>query len=362
MRSQPRSAPSQAPATPAPSLAASSATCELRTLLPAPPLVSSVLEPPLPPPLLLLAAPSVLDLDMQRPPPPHAFKVSVAPPELLLRGGGGGGEPLLGRHGHCCRGGALSAFSACSGVAGLSGLQGGACSRRRCRASQPPLAVSCASLADEVCSIDVDEELAPLTPLAARCSGGVSDPAAAAVIATALEVSSELGWVKVGGRRRSASPALTLAPRPIPAWLHGRCCRCLVPGHRAAVCRDPFRCSRCLKNGHRARNCRNPWRPLSSLACPVVPPVSCLGTQHRPPPPSREGQMKSTLPFTALRRASWASVVSASASPATPSAMVLQTALADQTELLQSWQVRIESFLERAEAALSRLSLVPAML
>ena len=66
--------------------------------------------------------------------------------------------------------------------------------------------------------------------------------------------------------------------------------------------------------------------------------------------------MKSTLPFTALRRASWASVVSASASPTT------QTTLTDQTELLQGWQARIESFLERAEAALSRLSLVAAML
>ncbi|XBJ22721.1 hypothetical protein VPH35_001060 [Triticum aestivum] len=72
--------------------------------------------------------------------------------------------------------------------------------------------------------------------------------------------------------------------------------------------------------------------------------------------------MKSTLPFTALRRGSWASVVSASASPTTPSSMVLQTALADQTGLLQGWQARIESFLERAEAALSRLSLVAAML
>uniref|UniRef100_A0A452XNI8 CCHC-type domain-containing protein n=1 Tax=Aegilops tauschii subsp. strangulata TaxID=200361 RepID=A0A452XNI8_AEGTS len=47
----------------------------------------------------------------------------------------------------------------------------------------------------------------------------------------------------------------------------GRCCRCLVPGHRAAVCRDPLRCSRCLENGHWARGCRNAWRPFSSLAC-----------------------------------------------------------------------------------------------
>ena len=53
-------------------------------------------------------------------------------------------------------------------------------------------------------------------------------------------------------------------------------------------------------------------------------------------------------------------MVSASASPTSPSIDVLQTALADQTELLQGWQTRIESFLERAEAALSRLSFLPA--
>ncbi|XBI37062.1 hypothetical protein VPH35_122478 [Triticum aestivum] len=363
MRSQPRSVPSPAPATPARLLAASSATCELRTALPAPPLVFSELEPPPPPPPLLLVAPSVLDLDLQRTPPPHAFKVSVAPPELLLEGA------LLPVASPCSVVTTIAVEEEPSLPLALALARPGSQSSKEVlapdavvRASRPPLAVSWVSLADEVCSIDNDEELAPLTPLAARCSGGVSDPAAPAVVATAPEASSDLGWVKVGGRCRSASPALALAPRPIPAWLHGRCCRCLARGHRAAVCRDPFRCSRCLENGHRACNCRNPWRPLSSLACPVVPPVSRPGTQQHPPPPSREGQMKSTLPFTALCRGSWASVVSASASPTTPSSMVLQTALADQTGLLQGWQARIESFLERAEAALSRLSLVPGFI
>ncbi|VAH35004.1 unnamed protein product [Triticum turgidum subsp. durum] len=184
------------------------------------------------------------------------------------------------------------------------------------RTPQPPLAVSWASLMDNVFSIDDEDELAPLTPLAARCSSGVSDPAAAAVVAAAPEASLDQGWVKVGVRRRSASPTLALAPRPIPAWLRGRCCRCLAPGHRATVCRDPFRCSRCLENGHRACDCRNPWRSLSSLAYLVVPPVSRLGIQHCQPPTPREAQLKSTLPSVALHRGSWASLVSASASPA----------------------------------------------
>jgi hypothetical protein len=53
----------------------------------------------------------------------------------------------------------------------------------------------------------------------------------------------------------SASPAF--CSPSCSAWLKGRCCRCLAPGHHATVCCDPFRCSRCLENCHRARDCRN---------------------------------------------------------------------------------------------------------
>jgi hypothetical protein len=83
------------------------------------------------------------------------------------------------------------------------------------------------------------------------------------------------------GSRRSALPALPIARRPVPAWLKGRCCRCLVPGHRAAVCCDPFRCSRCLANGHRASDCRHAWRPLSLLAPANVPLVSARSRRSR---------------------------------------------------------------------------------
>ncbi|KAM3297044.1 hypothetical protein ACQJBY_039088 [Aegilops geniculata] len=177
------------------------------------------------------------------------------------------------------------------------------------------------------------------------------------------------GWQEVlprrGPRRSTSSPLSMMAPRPprpIPAWLHGRCCRCLAYGHRAVVCRDPLRCSRCLENGHRARECRNPWRPLSSLSCLDVPHVSRLGTMHRVAPASCEGSMRSTPPSKALHRGSWASVVSVAAGSATPSKLMLQSALADQTALLQGCVARVESFLERAEVALGRLSLVPALL
>ena len=40
---------------------------------------------------------------------------------------------------------------------------------------------------------------------------------------------------------------------------------------------------------------------------------------------------------------------------------VLQSTLAAQTELLQGYMTHVRSFMERAEATLSRLSLVPAM-
>uniref|UniRef100_A0A453TBB2 CCHC-type domain-containing protein n=1 Tax=Aegilops tauschii subsp. strangulata TaxID=200361 RepID=A0A453TBB2_AEGTS len=174
------------------------------------------------------------------------------------------------------------------------------------------------------------------------------------------------GWQEVlprrGPRRPTSSPSSMMAPRPIPAWLHGRCCRCLAYGHRAAVCRDPLRCSRCLENGHCARECRNPCRPLSSLPCLDVPHVSRLSAVHRVAPASCEGSVRSTLPSKALHRGSWASAVSAAAGSAIPSGLMLQSALADHTTLLQGCVARVESFLERAEVALGRLSLVPTLL
>jgi hypothetical protein len=62
---------------------------------------------------------------------------------------------------------------------------------------------------------------------------------------------------------------------PLPDWLSGRCCRCLLPGHRAATCRDPIRCSRCLRSGHRSRECVNAWQPMSSLSGLVVLSQPC---------------------------------------------------------------------------------------
>lgn len=70
------------------------------------------------------------------------------------------------------------------------------------------------------------------------------------------------------------------------------------------------------------------------------------------------GSKGSTLPSKELRCESWPSIVSAPTSSVTTSDVELQSTLAAQSELLQ----RVGSFLEMAEAALSKLSLVPTML
>ena len=200
-----------------------------------------------------------------------------------------------------------------------------------------------------------EEELAPLSPSA---TAGLSQDVQLAQPTVAREADMGGGWQEVLPRHRPRRPALL--PRPIPAWLFGRCCRCLAHGHRAAVCRDPIRCSRCLENGHRMHECHNSWRPLSSLACLAAPPGS--GADHRHAPASCEGLRRSTLPAKVLRPGSWASVGCAPTGSVAPSNVVLQSALAAQSEQLQVCLARVESFLERAEVALCKLSLVSAML
>jgi hypothetical protein len=188
---------------------------------------------------------------------------------------------------------------------------------------------SWASLADEDDNSD-EKELALMAPAASISSSQ------AAPCCLGHEAGESGGWHKVlpsGGPRRSASSTLALPHRPIPAWLFGRCCRCLAHGHRAAGCRYPLRCSRCLKNGHRVHDCRNAWHPLSSVACLAMPPVSCIGGEDHHAP-----------------------IVSVS------SDVVLQSAMATQVEQLEGFLVRIGRFVERAEAVLSKVSSLPATL
>jgi hypothetical protein len=209
---------------------------------------------------------------------------------------------------------------------------------------------SWASLADKQEDDEVDaEEVAPMTPQASRSSSISAQPPC-----MGREAEESGGWQEVlprRGLRRPASPSLALPPRPIPAWLSGRCCRCLVHGHRAAICNDPLRCSRCLKNGHRARECCNPWRPLSSLACLAMPPVSSLGAVRCHAPASCMGPAESTPSSKAVHFGSWASVVSAPVNLVPSSEVASQSALAAQVEQLQVCLARVGLFLERAEAA-----------
>jgi hypothetical protein len=68
--------------------------------------------------------------------------------------------------------------------------------------------------------------------------------------------------------------------------------------------------------------------------------------------------MRSFVPSKAPRIGSWASVISAPTGSVAPSSVVLQSSLTSQLEDYLAW---VGSFLEHAEAALGRLSLVPAM-
>jgi hypothetical protein len=128
-----------------------------------------------------------------------------------------------------------------------------------------------------------EEELAPVTLVAAKSSLVAAQPAEPAQPSKGGEAKASGGWQEVLRHRgpcHSASSAVTLSPRSIPAWLFGRCFRCLAYGHRVADCRDPLRCPHCLENEHRASECRDPWRPLSSLSCLVTPPVCSPGAEH----------------------------------------------------------------------------------
>ncbi|KAM3294795.1 hypothetical protein ACQJBY_037589 [Aegilops geniculata] len=243
--------------------------------------------------------------------------------------------------------------------------------------------VSWSSLTDNEDEED-DDVLAPPPP-ATKSSVPAAQPG------MACDADSCGGWQKVMPRRNVQCPVSlrpALAPRPIPAWLHGRCCRCLYPGHRAAECRDPFRCSRCLENGHRARGCRNAWRPLSFLGRPTLSPLPRLPVGHQQASvPCKVRKEVAPLSKT-FGRDSWASIVAAPASSVASADIPVQPALERQAELLRSelidmasfrfeetvqplrdvvdsmqgWMLRMESFIERVEAALGGLSLAPLVL
>ncbi|XBI96188.1 hypothetical protein VPH35_032508 [Triticum aestivum] len=231
-----------------------------------------------------------------------------------------------------------------------------------------------------------DEELVPRTPTsAAKCSVPPTRPC------VVHETEACGGWRKVlprRGPRHSTLSAPVVAPRPLPAWLHGRCCRCLFHGHRAADCRDPFMCSRCLENGHRARGCRNAWRPLSLLASLAASPLTCPVAEHREAPAPCQAQIEAPILPKTFRRDSWASIVSAPVASVAMADVSLRSTMEGQAELLRSellnmasfrleetvqplrdvidsmkgWMLQMGNFLERAEAVLSGLLQVSPVL
>jgi hypothetical protein len=122
------------------------------------------------------------------------------------------------------------------------------------------------------------------------------------------------------------------APCPIPVWLAGKCCRCLAPGHHAAVCGGPFRCSRCLGDGHRARECCNACRPLSLFGSPTASSSPHLAAKvHQDPTPCR-AQFEGSIPSKVFPLVSWASVVSAPAGSLASTVVSLQSTLEGKIE------------------------------
>lgn len=141
-----------------------------------------------------------------------------------------------------------------------------------------------------------------------------------------------------------------------------------------------------MDNGHWAHGCRNAWHLLSLLlsllANHTASPLSRLGTCHHVDPTSCQAQSDATLPSKVIRRDSLVSVVSSFASSTASAEVALPSVFAAQAELLRyelqgmaslqlveviqtlrdvvdsmhGWLLQDGSLLERAEAALGRLS------
>jgi hypothetical protein len=90
--------------------------------------------------------------------------------------------------------------------------------------------------------------------------------------------------------------------------------------------------------------------------------VSHHGIDHRHAPASCVSLHGSTPPSKTLRSRFWALIIYALAASIPSSDVVLQSSVSAQVTQLQGCLVWVGSFLERAEVALSRLSLLPAML
>ncbi|KAM0847254.1 hypothetical protein ACQ4PT_055136 [Festuca glaucescens] len=219
------------------------------------------------------------------------------------------------------------------------------------------------------------------------------------------DAGDKLGWQKVCNRRRPQLNGPPPSPRRVGdvgvmtfrRRMHGRCFRCLDPGHLVAACHGRVRCLSCRRSGHRERDC---WqrKKATQASAPV-----CSGL------PAATAPTCSGLPAAGSRRRpldrSWASIVAppvvhedcihaqptadaAAASSAIPPDAMLKSVLAEQAKLLRAelqglatFQLeelvkpvrdvskslqgllnRLGSMLERAAVALEGHSLAPASL
>ena len=215
-----------------------------------------------------------------------------------------------------------------------------------------------------------------------------------------------VGWETVGPRRRPRHvPAPQRHPRPYTEReaafrrkLHGLCFRCFSPRHFAKDCRDRIRCLNCRCSGHRARDCEDHLATSieHDAALPRAPPPARRpdGSSSwaeiaapRTAPHSSDRHLASkpkelaglapaslTAPSDAMQNLQeQAALLRAEQEQATLLREELRGLVASQLEELLSAQLKLQgsvqglmeragNLLERAEAALERLSLPPAVL
>ncbi len=73
--------------------------------------------------------------------------------------------------------------------------------------------------------------------------------------------------------------------------LRGRCFRCFLRGHRAAICREPRRCLLCMNVGHPASRCRSRSPPSPMVSHPPLARRPRVGMAFIPSSPPLRGNL-----------------------------------------------------------------------
>lgn len=90
--------------------------------------------------------------------------------------------------------------------------------------------------------------------------------------------------------------ALRFPPSHLYEEWRGRCFRCCMTGHTAAICRNPVKCGRCWRNGHPGNRCIRPGPVPGSP--PSQPPVTkTTAAAAKPLEPSFDEMLTGPYPY-----------------------------------------------------------------